>query len=484
MIFKLKRYYNNIPEFVKASIAFIVCNVFVRGISFITLPIFTRLLTTAEYGQLTIYSSWGEILALFGTLTIWGGIFNMGLMQNDDRKESYVSETMGLGIVISGIFAIVGILLSPFLSTILKLNQLLTVCIFIHIIALIPYNVWMSAKRFEYKYKSVVCVTLLSSILNPTLGYLLIISANTYKVEARIIGGLLVEFIIGVILLLKIELSGKSFYNKSTWKFLFFGNIILIPHYLSMQLLSHSDRLMIGFICGDDETGVYGIAYTFAMLLSLVGTGVEASVNPYIFKSLKNRKTDKIKGIGTFVAVLMSVMCILLICFIPEVFHFMLPEAYYESIWCIPPVAIGAYYMFMSFLFSCIEFYYGETKYVAIVSCVFAAINVALNWFFIHLFGYIAAAYTTFVCYFGIFVAHYYLMEYIQRKNNDISKLYDSKNIFLISGIFTLVALLITVFYDYGVIRYLLFIALLMNALIKKKYIAQMLENIFRKGDI
>lgn len=473
----------NIPVSVKASIAFIVCNVLVRGISFITLPVFSRMLSTEEYGQLTIYSSWSEILALFGTITIWGGVFNTGLIRNEEEKASYVSKAQGLGITISVAFSFIGFFLSKQISSLLELSWFLTICIFIHIIVLIPYNIWLSANRFDYKYKAVVLVTLVNSIANPVISYFLVRATTAYKVEARVLGGLFVEAIISIILFIVVAIRGRRFFDKKVWKFLFVGNIVLIPHYLSMQLLSHSDRLMIGKLCGEGAAGVYGIAYTFAMLLALVGTGIEATVNPYIFKSIKSNRKEGIQEIGTFVALFMAVMCVLLICVIPEVFHLMLPETYYESLRCIPPVAIGAYFMFLSFLFSCIEFYYGETKQVAIVSGIYAGFNVLLNYIFICLFGYIAAAYTTLICYLGIFVTHYFVMRKVQQKNNDMSKLYDIKSIGIVSGIFMVFSLIITVFYEYIVVRYLILTTLIMVLFIRRKYFVRIFAGLLKKGE-
>lgn len=48
---KLLVKYRSIPVQVKASLWFLICAFLQKGISFITTPIFTRLLSTSEYGQ-------------------------------------------------------------------------------------------------------------------------------------------------------------------------------------------------------------------------------------------------------------------------------------------------------------------------------------------------------------------------------------------------------------------------------------------------
>ena len=54
---------------VKASMAFMIVNFMQKGISFLTAPIFTRLLTTEEYGVITIYLSW--VVCIWHFCHVW-----------------------------------------------------------------------------------------------------------------------------------------------------------------------------------------------------------------------------------------------------------------------------------------------------------------------------------------------------------------------------------------------------------------------------
>lgn len=45
-----------------------------------------------------------------------------------------------------------------------------------------------------------------------------------------------------------------------------------------------------------------------------------------------------------------------------------------------------------------------------------AALNIVLNYVFIKMFGYVAAGYTTFVCYLVYCIGHYIFVEHIIKK--------------------------------------------------------------------
>ena len=70
--------YSELPIPLKASFWFLITGFLQKGISVITTPIFTRLLSTSEYGQLSIYNSWAGIITIFATLNLSAGVFMRG----------------------------------------------------------------------------------------------------------------------------------------------------------------------------------------------------------------------------------------------------------------------------------------------------------------------------------------------------------------------------------------------------------------------
>ena len=74
MLNKIKKFYNNMSIATKAALWFVFCNIMQKGISTITVPLFTRLLTTAEYGTYSLYISWFNILTIVTSLNLYYGV--------------------------------------------------------------------------------------------------------------------------------------------------------------------------------------------------------------------------------------------------------------------------------------------------------------------------------------------------------------------------------------------------------------------------
>ena len=97
----IKSKWSNIPLTVKVSTSYAICSILQKCLSFITLPLFTRLLTTEQYGQYTIYSSWSGILMIFLTLNLAYGSFQTAMIKYEDKRAEYISSIQGVCILLS-----------------------------------------------------------------------------------------------------------------------------------------------------------------------------------------------------------------------------------------------------------------------------------------------------------------------------------------------------------------------------------------------
>ena len=74
----------------KAALWFTICGFVQKGISFITVPIFTRLLTTEQYGVVSIFYSWESIFIIFCTLNLFSGVFNNGMIKYENDRDGFL----------------------------------------------------------------------------------------------------------------------------------------------------------------------------------------------------------------------------------------------------------------------------------------------------------------------------------------------------------------------------------------------------------
>ena len=444
----------SVPVEVKASAAYTICSILQKSLSFITLPLFTRLLTTEEYGQSTVYSSWASILVIFLTLNLPYGSFNTAMVKHEDKRDSYISAINGLCTVLTSVFLFV--IYFPFHRLWNKLFELPTILVVFMVLESLMNNatqLWMGKQRFEFRYKKVVAITLLISIAAPILSFILVMNSQE-KGYARIIGNSIVTIGCGLILYLRCLHMGKKLYDKVFWKYALSFNIPLIPYYLSQTIFNQSDRIMISHMVGTDKAAIYGVGYSLALVLSFVLNSINNAYVPWFYGRLKEGKGEENKKISLYIALLMAVLLLGVIAIAPEIILIMAGSKYIEAVWVVPPVAMSLLLLFYAQLFINVEFFYEEKKLLVIATAGAAALNLVLNYFCIRVFGFVAAAYTTLASYLVFAICNYFAYMSTTKKHGIKPNMYNERLLILLLLVFIILGFLAMSLYDFFVVRY------------------------------
>lgn len=426
MINTIKEKWNKIPLTVKVSTSYMICSILQKCLSSITLPLFTRLLSTEQYGQSTIYSSWSSILMIFLTLNLAYGSFQTAMVKFEDRRFEYISSIQGICILLSCIFLLIYLPFREIWNQIFELPTFIVLLMVSEIIFSTAMQFWMGRNRFEFKYKSVVAVTLLTSLLSPILAFILV-SCTEEKGYARIMGSALINIFVGFLIFIQNTKSGKKLYNKEFWRYALGFNIPLLAYYLSQVVFNQSDRIMISHMVGISEAAMYGVAYSLAMILTFVLNAINGSYVPWMYAKIKEGRGEENKTISIALVVLMGLMILCVIWFAPEIIMIMAGEQYEAAIYVVAPVAMSLLLLFYCQLFINVEFYYEEKKMLVYGSIGAAVLNIVLNYLLIPMFGFVVAGYTTLISYVVFALSNLVTMRLILNKRNLPDNMYDYK---------------------------------------------------------
>lgn len=451
MMYEIKQKWENIPLTVRVSMSYTICSILQKCLSFITLPLFTRLLTTEQYGQYTIYSSWMGILTIFLTLNLAYGSFQTAMVKFENNRSEYINSIQGICLLLSIIFITVYL---PFKSYWNKLFELPTIIVLLMISEIIfqtSTQLWMGKMRFEFKYKPVVAVTLLVSILSPILAYVLV-NLTEEKGFARIIGYSLINIITGLVIFILNKKRGR-FYNKEFWRYALSFNIPLLVYYLSQVIFNQSDRIMISHMKGASEAAMYGVAYNLAMLLTFVLNAINNSYIPWLYDKMKNNHEEENKKISLTLVLIMGTMILFVIWYAPEIIRIMAGEKYSSAIYVVAPVSISLLLLLYSQFFINIDFYYEQKKELVYASICAAIINIILNYLFIPKLGFVVAGYTTLISYIIFTFINYITMRMFLRKNSIPDNLYDYRLLLILLILFFLSSFLGVFLYNFLIVR-------------------------------
>ena len=472
--------WNGISIQVKASVSYTVCNIIQKSLSFITLPLFTRLLTTEQYGQYSVYVSWSAILTIFITLHLSSGSFSKAMVKYEDSRDRYVASVQNITVILALVFLAIYFPFRQHWNRLFELPTALVCLMVVEILGQFAISCWFGVKRFEFKYKSVIAMTLGTSVAMPLVALVLVLNSDE-RGYARIFGYALVSIIVGLALFIIGLTKGKGGLDKKFWKFALGFNIPLIPYYLSQVLFNQSARVMISHMVGMDEAGFFSLAQNLALMLNFVLNAINDSYVPWFYGKIKDGQERENRSAATGIALLMAFLLMGIISLAPEIIMIMAGSAYMDAVWVVPPVTMSVLLLFYSQLFINVEFYYEAKSLLVWGSIGAAVISVVLNALLIPVFGYVVTGYTTLLSYVVFAVANYYTMRFVAKKNNFSMEAFDIKALILLFLCFFALTLIAMALYNLPLIRYAIVAAVLLGVGIMHKRVIVFVNSVLKR---
>ncbi len=476
MIKELRSGFIKLSPAKKSALVFMLGSYIQYAISFLVTPIFSRLLTTGEFGLVTTYNSWQEMVGPVATLSLYAGFFNVGMVDYEDDRDSFTTSMMGLSFISTGIAMFLFFVASILFPSVIGLPVCLIILLAVHFITFSPARYWMARERFEYRYKKLFLVTMSIAVLAPAGGLLCVYLSKGNLGVARLFGTNAIHVILGIVFIFVLLGRNKGLYDKERWKIALKFSIPLIPHYLAMHILAASDRVMINSMTGSSNAGIYGMAYTAATVVTAAWTAINGSLTPYALKKIKERDFKPLARTSMICIIGFSAICLIVCIIAPEVIMVLGGDKYTESIKLLPPLLAAVVFMELYNLFSLVEFYHKKTKLVMVATVAAAGINLILNYVCINFFGYRAAAYTTLICYILYCLFHYLNMRHVEKE-----RIYDAKVLVIFSVVYVGLCFACLLVYDLPIIRYGILVAAVVVGIIKRKDIMKLYKSLSRR---
>ena len=191
----------------KAGTFYLVGNVFNKGIAFLTVPVFTRILSTSDYGIVTTYNSWIGILSM-----IMGFALHMSIrMASVDYKEK-IDDFMSTIVMFTSITSAVMIAIAFVCIKVfhIDINLSLVIICMMHAYATATIEDYSSYLMMQYRYKRRTALMILPNFISVVVSIItikLILKTNLYL--GRIIPTATITTIFGIMIVILVLRKGK-----------------------------------------------------------------------------------------------------------------------------------------------------------------------------------------------------------------------------------------------------------------------------------
>ena len=391
-------------ELKKASVFYLVGNIFNKGMAFLTVPIFTRLLTVSDYGIVTTYTSWVSIISLVVGMALYMGI-RAAFTENESNIPEIMSVTTTFTLIWGVLLTFVVCLGLSWLNKNIRISLILLCFIQGIFTALIENCSMVLMMQFRYRCRTLLMVlpNFLSAVFSV---FVIVFIVKKEAYYGRILPTVVITMIFGLAIAVSIYSKSKLLFNKKLLQKLLKISAPLVGHGMALYILSQSDRSMITWLANSSQTGIYSLVYNFSMIATVITTSLDGLWIPWFIQKLKSREVQNINLRARNYINMITYLLIPLILVGPEIVKILADHRYWEGVIIIPPIVLSNYIIFGYTLYVNIEHYYKKTVHITVNTVIAAAINLALNFIFIPRYGYVAAAYTTLISYLVSFLLH------------------------------------------------------------------------------
>ena len=393
-----KHFWNKRPsEGMKSAVAYTFASLFSKGLAFVTVPIFTRIMSTSEMGTVNLYNSWQSILTVVATLSLTYGGYMVALKEYEHERDRYESSVLTLTTFTSIVFFAVYSVAPNFWSRILGLDKSLLLLMLVGFLLLPATEFWLARQRYEYKYKAATLVTIGSAIVASALSTVAVLymRGSGKAAEGRLFANYAVLYAVALVLWVYIMVRGRKFISMRYWKFSLALSVPLIANQFATQILNNSGRVMIGWFVDNSAVGIYGTLSSVSTISAIVWSAINSSFVPFLYRNINDSEGKKrVRSLASILLLIYAAVCVLMTFLAPEVVKIIATDEYMAAIYIMPPISAAIFQNAISNMYANVLLYHKKSSYIMIASICGAVLNIVLNAVLIPLFGYQAAAYS------------------------------------------------------------------------------------------
>ena len=398
-------------KFMLNSFFYFLSSILTQAINLILIPIYTRNMTSSEFGQYNLISSLQSLLSIFIILGIFSGVCRFFNEVEDKNKLKNVALTFSIlwGLLCYFIF---GYLLSSRIASIAFRDDILGNCyvkyIIINSILLCLISIYTSYYSMLYKVKKVCITNILQVFLTLCFTYYYLVVTQygilgVYKAQLN-------SFCIVLTILFILDIKNyKVILSKKDLKKMLSYGLGLTPGEISAWVLNLIDRYFIKGMINLSAVAVYSMGYKIGMLIEpLFLRPFKSSFTPFKFQIYKESDGKlRIKKMFNYFNFACWFIILGLSIFSDMAIKILSTEEYNQS------YKIVVFIAFSYYLWGMAEFYAlglhiaNKTFINSLISIISAGLNIVLNYLLIPRIGIYGAAISTCIAYLIANVLYY-----------------------------------------------------------------------------
>ncbi len=382
------------------------------SLSFLLLPIYTRLLSPADYAILGVMSPVFALLSALMALGLPAALVRFYFDYQDDPAtlRRYIGTITIFGVSSGLLGSLLLTLLGPAIFGWLLPNTpfhpfvLITVWnAGITVVSVLALQLFRARQQAQY----FISFSLVDFGLTTVLIIVFVVALGL-GVLGSLWGQLLAAVVMAAPALWVLARASKLTFSWPLLRTSLRFSLPLLPFILGTWALNVSDRIVLDGLVSREALGLYTLGYQFGILLNLIAMALNNAWQPFFYQNASDRKNDAMIGsFITYQVALMVALALAVALLSPEVIRIIAAPAYWSAAAIVPWIAAGYVARYLYFFPVNSLLFRKRTGWVAALTILAAALNIGLNIWLAPRFGVMAAAVNTLVAFVVLFIMAY-----------------------------------------------------------------------------
>lgn len=402
-------------NFIKDSAIYVIPSFLSRGLSIILVPLYTRVLSPADYGSLDLLLIFASLVNLTIALEVSQGLARFYSTEKDPGKRiTYASSGFWFTVLCYSLFTVLLLSLSGRVSLLVMgragLDKVFRTGLF-YIWADGILRLVQNQFRWELKSKYFAATSLI--VLFTTAAAAIFM---TYQLSLGLLGlitGMLFGTLSGLVFAFwNLRKTFRFSFNFKSLKEMLLFSAPLVPSGISIFISRYIDRIIIRHFLTIEDLGIYSIAFRLASVVSLLMVGFQSALTPLIYSHYQEAETPKhLEKIFRFFVAFALIFYLLMSKFSYEILVLMTTPDYYSAAFLVQ-IMVPAILLSSMNIFAPGIALRKKTHIILFINTTGAFLNASLSWFLIPRLGVGGAAVSALIGYMFVFVL---FMVYSQR---------------------------------------------------------------------
>lgn len=332
----------------KDSAVYAVGVIATQLVGFIMIPIYTRVLSPADYGVIETITRLVDVINLLLAMGLAEALLrHYYLAQTEEERRRLIATTFSFNLLVIVVGCMLTLPLAPQLARLAFGHERYSAYVavwlaasLLHNLAELPLTLWRAEGK-PWRFTGISLCRLLTQV-TANIILVVVLRWGVWGVAmSNFINAAAWSALLGIAVRRKYGILLDTSWLRSVVRY----GLPLVPATLSQFILHYSDRFFLAHYATESELGLYSLAYRFGMLVSISMRVVVTAWYPWVFSTAtSSQDTASIRRAGAMVLVVLATIAGTLILCTEIVLRLMSAPRFWQASQYVSLIAAGCWF--------------------------------------------------------------------------------------------------------------------------------------------